>query len=103
MRALILAAVVGLGGCSAVLGDANAGIAPLERGRGRVAAQGAKYAGWIASAPLVLATVPFAALAWATPWIDLADFADIVTAPALGLGYVFEGLIGLPALLIPGS
>jgi hypothetical protein len=40
---------------------------------------------------------PVAALAWVTPWVDLSDAVDIASAPAIGLGYLVEGLVGFPA------
>jgi hypothetical protein len=40
---------------------------------------------------------PVAALAWATPWVDLSEAVDIASAPAIGLGYFVEGLVGFPA------
>jgi hypothetical protein len=78
--------------CSHLLEHSNAGISSLEAdpGRLKVIAQGAKYSGWAVSAPLVAGMIPVAALAWATPWVDLPDAVDIASAPAIGLGYFFE-------------
>jgi dienelactone hydrolase len=77
----------------------NAGIVSLEEDPGALGAisRGAKYAGWVAATPLVAGMTSVAALAWATPWVDLADAVDIASAPAIGLGYVFQGLVGFPA------
>jgi hypothetical protein len=88
-----------LGACSHLVGGSNAGIASLEEDPGALGAisRSAKYAGWAVSAPLVAGMTPVAALAWATPWVDLADAVDIASAPAIGLGYLFEGLVGFPA------
>ncbi len=88
-----------LPGCSHVIGQANGGIPLFEEAGApvRQASLAAKYAGWAAGAPLVLATLPVAALAWATPWVDLPTAIDIATAPSLALGYVTQALIGAPA------
>jgi hypothetical protein len=59
-------------------------------------ARGAKYFGWGLSAPAVLALTPVAMLAWATPWVDLPLAVDIASAPAIGLGYTFEAIAGVP-------
>src|SRR5690606_19841954 len=78
--------------CSHVIGRANGGIPALEEAGApvRQAAVGARLVGWIASAPLLVATLPVAALAWATPWVDLPTAIDILTAPSLALGYVTQ-------------
>jgi hypothetical protein len=94
MKRILLALL--LGGCSAVLHESNAGIPLLEGGPTGEVATGAKYAGWLAGGPVCLVSAPIAALAWATPWVDLADAADIATAPSIGLGYTFESLVGFP-------
>ena len=88
-----------LGACSYLVERSNAGIASLEEDPGALGAisRSAKYSGWAVSAPLVAGMTPVAALAWATPWVDLADAVDIASAPAIGLGYLFEGLVGFPA------
>jgi hypothetical protein len=96
-RALFASIIIIASGCSSVVDRSNAGIEPLERGPAAPVAVGAKYAGWIAAAPLVLAAVPVGLAAWATPWADLADFADIVTAPGIALGWTFEACVGGPA------
>jgi hypothetical protein len=85
--------------CSHLVEHSNAGISPLEADSGPLGAisRGAKYAGWTLSAPLVAGMTPVAALAWATPWVDLSEAVDIASAPAIGLGYFFEGLVGFPA------
>jgi dienelactone hydrolase len=54
------------------------------------------------SAPAVLALAPAAALAWATPWVDLPLAVDIASAPAIGLGYVFAAMAGFPARVAAG-
>src|SRR6185503_13740547 len=100
---LSAAAVLGLvlavfPGCSQLVSRSNAGIRCLEEAPaplGAVAA-GAKYAGWALSAPLVAALAPVAALAWATPWVDLPGAVDIASSPAIGLGYALEGAVGFP-------
>lgn len=99
MRGHGLVIVLALGGCSYALGHHNAGIAHLERAPGPAGAlaTGAKYVGWAASAPLALALSPVSALAWATPWVDLPLAIDIVSAPGIGLGYLFQALVGYPA------
>jgi hypothetical protein len=91
-----LALAVALGGCSALVPCSNAGIAPFEAGAGQDVARGAKYAGWLAGAPLDLAALPVAALAWASPWGDLALFADVLTAPSIATGYALEAVVGGP-------
>ena len=66
---LLLAASPVFSGCSQLISRSNAGIRCLENApapAGTVAT-GAKYAGWVVSAPLVAALIPAAALAWATP------------------------------------
>jgi hypothetical protein len=87
-----------LAACSHLVAHSNAGIASLEAEPGSVGAiaRGAKYSGWAVSAPLVAVTTPVAALAWATPWVDLVVAVDIASAPAIGLGYLFEALVGFP-------
>jgi len=87
-----------LAACSHLVERSNAGIASLEEDPGALGtiSRGAKYSGWVVSAPLVAGLTPVAALAWATPWVDLADAVDIASAPAIGLGYLFEGLVGFP-------
>jgi hypothetical protein len=87
-----------LAACSHLVGRSNAGIATLEEDPGALGAisRSAKYSGWAVSAPLVAGMTPVAALAWATPWVDLADAVDIASAPGIGLGYLFEGLVGFP-------
>jgi hypothetical protein len=88
-----------LAACSHLVERSNAGIASLEEDPGALGtiSRGAKYSGWVVSAPLVAGMTPVAALAWATPWVDLADAVDIASAPAIALGYLFEGLVGFPA------
>jgi hypothetical protein len=44
----------------------------------------------------VLALSPVAALAWATPWVDLPLAVDIASAPAIGLGYAGSAIAGYP-------
>jgi hypothetical protein len=87
-----------LAACSHLVAHSNAGIASLEAEPGSVGAlsRGAKYTGWAVSAPLVAVTTPVATLAWATPWVDLVTAVDIASAPAIGLGYLFEALVGFP-------
>ena len=87
-----------LAACSHLVARSNAGIASLEAEPDSLAAlsRSAKYTGWAVSAPLVAVTTPVAALAWATPWVDLVTAVDIASAPAIGLGYLFEGLVGFP-------
>src|SRR5947207_13234050 len=96
MRRLLLVSLL-CGGCSIAAGS-NAGIESLERGPAGAAATGAKYAGWVAGAPLVVAVAPIALASWATPWVDLALVADLATAPSVGLGYALEAIVGLPLL-----
>src|SRR5262245_9047150 len=69
--------------CSHLVARSNAGIASLEAEPGPVGtlSRGAKYTGWAVSAPLVAVTTPVAALAWATPWVDLVTAVDIASAP----------------------
>jgi hypothetical protein len=88
-----------LAACSHLVERSNAGIASLEEDPGALGtiSRGAKYSGWAVAAPLVAGMTPVATLAWATPWVDLADAVDIASAPAIGLGYLFEGLVGFPA------
>ena len=97
MRALVLAAVL-LPGCSHLVERSNCGIVSLESDPavGGVA-RGAKYAGWALGAPVTVALAPVAALAWATPWVDLPQAVDFASAPAAALGYAVEGVIGYPA------
>jgi hypothetical protein len=85
--------------CSHLVEHSNAGISSLEADPGPLGAisRGAKYAGWAVSAPLVVGMIPVAALAWATPWVDLPEAVDIASAPAIGFGYFFETLVGFPA------
>src|SRR5919106_6589298 len=85
--------------CSHLVERSNAGISSLEADPGLLGAisPGAKYSGWAISAPLVASMTPVAALAWATPWIDLSEAVDIAAAPAIGLGYFSQCLVGLPA------
>jgi hypothetical protein len=61
-------------------------------------ARGGKYIGWGVAAPAVLAMTPVAALAWASPWVDLPLAVDIASAPAIALGYAFAAIVGFPAL-----
>lgn len=88
-----------VGGCSFALEHHDAGLAHLEEAPAPAGplAIGAKYAGWIASAPLVVGLTPVAALAWATPWVDLPLAVDIATAPGIALGYAVQALVGYPA------
>lgn len=66
-------------------------------------ARGAKYAGWALSAPLVVATAPVAGLAWLTPWVDLPLAVDIHSAPAIGLGYALQAIVGGSAYVVTGA
>jgi hypothetical protein len=95
---LVCVVVLFLPGCSYVVERSNAGIAFLEESPTPVApiARGAKYVGWGLSAPAVLALTPVALLAWATPWVDLPLAVDVASAPAIGLGYTFEAIAGVP-------
>jgi hypothetical protein len=96
---LLVALACGLpAGCSQVVECSNAGIAAFEREPFPCGAfsQGAKYAGWVLAAPAAVALTPIAALAWATPWVDLHVAVDIASAPAVGLGYALEGIVGSP-------
>jgi hypothetical protein len=97
--ALLVVLCFSLVACSHLVERSNAGISFLEEDAGPVGgiSRGAKYSGWVISAPLVAAMSPLAALAWATPWMDLSEAVDIASAPAIGLGYFLEGLIGFPA------
>jgi hypothetical protein len=97
-----LATTLAATGCSATVGCSNAGIEALERRASPAGeiAKGAKYAGWIAAAPLDLAAVPVAGAVWASPWGDLPLFADVLTAPSVGVGYVFEAILGAPGSLL---
>jgi hypothetical protein len=101
LRGAALLALFGftLVACSQLVERSNAGISSLEEQSGPVGAisRGAKYSGWAIAAPLVAGLTPVAALAWATPWVDLVEAVDIASAPAIGLGYVFESLVGFPA------
>jgi hypothetical protein len=63
-------------------------------------ARGGKYVGWGLAAPLVLALSPVAALAWATPWVDLPLAVDIASAPAIGMGYAVSAIVGLPVYAV---
>jgi hypothetical protein len=85
--------------CSHLVERSNAGISSLEADPGPLGAisRGAKYSGWAVSAPLVAGMTPVAALAWATPWVDLSEAVDIASAPGIGLGYFSQGLVGFPA------
>jgi hypothetical protein len=85
--------------CSHLVERSNAGISLLEADPGPLGAisRGAKYTGWVISAPLVAGMTPVAALAWATPWVDLSEAVDLASAPAIGLGYVSQSLVGFPA------
>lgn len=85
-------------GCSQLVARGNAGIPHLERASAPVrgVALGAKYAGWVLGAPLALALAPLAALGWATPWVDLPLAVDLASAPAVGLGYGLQALLGYP-------
>jgi hypothetical protein len=84
--------------CSHLVERSNAGISSLEASPDPLGAisRGAKYVGWAISAPLVAGMTPVAALAWATPWVDLSEAVDIASAPAIGLGYFSQGLVGFP-------
>lgn len=91
-------------GCSQLVSRGNAGIPHLERASAPVrgVALGAKYAGWVLGAPLALALAPLAALGWATPWVDLPLAVDLASAPALGLGYALQALLGYPTWVALG-
>ena len=93
----MLAAFLG-GGCSQLVERSNAGIGALETAAGPVGdiSRGAKYAGWCLGAPAVAAMVPVAAVAWATPWVDLSMATDLAGLPAIGMGYAVEGVVGFP-------
>jgi len=89
-------------GCSSLVHRSNAGIALLEEGPAGVdvVSRHAKYLGWAGSAPLAVALSPVAALAWATPWIDLPMAVDIASAPSIAFGYAFEAVVGFPLYAI---
>jgi hypothetical protein len=91
------------GGCSHLVERSNAGIAFLEDSRVGPVARGAKYAGRALSAPLIVAAAPVAGLAWLTPWVDLPLAVDINSAPAIGLGYAFEAIVGGSAYVVTGA
>ena len=104
---MTLAAIVGVVAlvvcaCSHVVDHSNAGIARLEEAPSPVGpvARGGKYVGWGLAAPLVLALSPVAALAWATPWVDLPLAVDIASAPAIGMGYAVSAIVGLPVYAV---
>ncbi len=90
------------GGCSQLVERSNCGIPRLDRSWGAAGSicRGAKYAGWGLSAPLAIALSPIAALAWATPWVDLPLAVDLATAPSLGVGYFFQAVVGYPVYFI---
>lgn len=102
LTALAAAVTLVICGCSHVVDYSNAGIAQLEEAPSPVgpAARGGKYVGWGLAAPLVLALSPVAALAWATPWVDLPLAVDIASAPAIGLGYVGSAIAGYPVYAV---
>ncbi len=89
-------ALFGAAGCSLAVPRSNAGIALFEQAPAPVGpcSIAAKYAGWAAGAPAAVALAPIAAAAWATPWVDLADVEDVLTAPGLALGYASEATVG---------
>jgi hypothetical protein len=60
-------------------------------------AKGAKYAGWALGLPVSIALAPVVGLLALTPWVDLPLAVDIASAPALGLGYLAESVVGVPA------
>jgi hypothetical protein len=100
VEAALLVSLAGtLAACSHLVDRSNAGIVSLEQDTGSVGtiSRTAKYAGWAASAPLVAAMTPVAALAWATPWVDLLEAVDIASAPAIALGYALEAVVGFAA------
>lgn len=90
------------GGCSQLVERSNCGIRKLDETCGVAGSicRGAKYAGWVLSAPLAVAMSPIAALAWATPWVDLPMAVDFASAPSIGVGYVLQALVGYPTRLI---
>lgn len=96
-RRLTFALALSVSGCSLVARQ-NAGIPHLERANApvRAVATGAKYAGWVLGTPLALVLAPLATLAWLTPWVDLPQAVDFASAPAVGLGYFMQGLVGYP-------
>ncbi len=85
-------------GCSQLVDRSNAGIAVLEEAPFPVGpvSRGAKYTGWCLSAPSVVVLCPVAALAWATPWVDLPQAVDLATIPAVVTGYALEACVGFP-------
>jgi dienelactone hydrolase len=97
--ALLVLFSLSLVACSHLVEHSNAGISSLETDPGAVGAisRGAKYSGWAISAPLVAGMTPVAALAWATPWVDLSEAVDLASAPAIGFGYLSQSLVGFPA------
>ncbi len=90
------------GGCSQLVERSNCGIRKLDETWGVTGSicRGAKYAGWGISAPLAVAMAPLAALAWATPWVDLPLAVDFASAPSIGVGCVLQALVGYPTRLI---
>ena len=44
-----------------------------------------------------------AGIAWLTPWVDLPAAVDISSAPAIGLGYLLEAVVGGSAYLVTAS
>jgi hypothetical protein len=100
--ALLLAALLAAG-CSHLVEPSNAGIAVLESSRAGPVARGAKYTGWALSAPLLVAATPVAGLAWLTPWVDLPLAVDINSAPAIGLGYALQAIVGGSAYVVTGA
>ena len=100
--ALLLTALLA-GGCSHLVERSNAGIAFLEASRVGPVARAAKYTGWALSAPVVVAVAPVAGLAWLTPWVDLPLAVDINSAPAIGLGYALQALVGGSAYVVAGA
>jgi hypothetical protein len=55
------------------------------------------------SAPLIVAAAPVAGFAWLTPWVDLPLAVDINSAPAIGLGYAFQAIVGGSAYVVTGA
>jgi hypothetical protein len=100
--ALLLTALLA-GGCSHLVERSNAGIAFLEDSRVGPVARGAKYAGWALSAPLLVAVAPITGLAWLTPWVDLPVAVDLNSAPAIGLGYALQAIVGGSAYVVAGA
>lgn len=98
LTALVAVVTLLISGCSYVVDRSNAGISSLEEAPSPVGpvARGGKYVGWGLAAPAVLALSPVAALAWATPWVDLPLAVDIASAPAIGLGYAVSAIAGSP-------